>query len=213
MFFLEDPIMSAPRQPPHLHVIQGERVGAAEPTDDELMMLVKADHRGAFELLVRRHQQLVLGLAIRYIGDRSIGRDVAQDVFLALWEERHRYEERGRFRSYLVACTVHRCQFVVRQARTRARGQTELLAENPPDSVAVDNEALHTLIEGERRRRVREMLTELPDPMRQVLILRFTHGLPLDQISSLTGLPEGTVKSHLFRGVARLQRLLEKEGS
>jgi RNA polymerase sigma-70 factor (ECF subfamily) len=47
--------------------------------------------------------------------------------------------------------------------------------------------------------------------MREVLILRFTQDLPIQEISSVTGLREGTVKSHLFRGLARLHRLIGKD--
>jgi RNA polymerase sigma-70 factor (ECF subfamily) len=133
-------------------------------------------------------------------------------VFLAVWAERDEYQGRNRFRSYLVAVTLHRCQFVARQARCRERKLGDLAAEgatHPP----LNNGAMQALIEAERRRQVREKLTQLPDNMREVLILRFTHGLPLEEIAALTGLSEGTVKSHLFRGVRRLHRWLEADGA
>lgn len=198
---------------PELRIVARDHAGASDDaTDDELMLLVRANHQAAFEILVRRHQALVLGLATRTLGDASLGRDIAQDVFLALWAERERYELRGRFRSYLVACTIHRCQVVGRQARGRERKHGALAAtgESQPE-VPMDDEALRALVEAEERREVRRKLTLLPEKMREVLILRFTQDLPLQEIASLTGLREGTVKSHLFRGLARLHRLIGKD--
>jgi RNA polymerase sigma factor (sigma-70 family) len=208
-------IMPGMKNGPPLRLIGSDQAeSTGEPTDDELMLLARANHQGAFEILVRRHQKLVLGVATRYVGDATVGRDIAQDVFLGLWAERHRYQSRGLFRSYLVSCTIHRCQVVARQARSHERKHGEL-AQNAGGVAAspLGNEALHTLVEVEQRRNVREKLTELPEKMREVLILRFTNDLSIQEISKSTGLREGTVKSHLFRGVARLHRLLGEDGT
>lgn len=182
-----------------------------EPTDDDLMLLARAGRRDVFEVLVRRHQKLVIALAVRFLGDATLGRDVAQDVFLAVWSERERYESRSRFRSYLVSVTLHRCQFVARQRRSHTRKLADLASETSNEP-ALDSGAMHELIEAEKRREVHEKLTVLPEPMRQVLILRFTHELPIEEIAKLTGLRLGTVKSHLHRGVRRLHQSLEKGG-
>jgi RNA polymerase sigma factor (sigma-70 family) len=199
--------------PPELHVVDRDHTAASDDaTDDDLMLLVRAGHQAAFEILVRRHQDLVIGLATRYVGDASVGRDVAQDVFLALWAERERYELRGRFRSYLVSCTIHRCQVVVRQARCHELKNGVLATAGQVQTEApIDDEALRALVEAEDRREVRRKLTLLPEKMRAVLILRFTQDLPIQEIASVTGLREGTVKSHLFRGLARLHRLIGKD--
>lgn len=198
---------------PDLRLVESRaQTKTGEPTDDELMLLARANHQDAFELLVRRYQRLVLGLATRFLGDCGLGRDVAQDVFLAIWEERAEYQARDRFRSYLVAVTLHRCQFVARQARTRMRKLDDVAAQGNP-TPAPSNEALHALIEEERRRAVHEKLTRIPEKMREVMILRFTHELPLSEIALVTGLSEGTVKSHLSRGIQRLHHLMGREDS
>jgi hypothetical protein len=93
--------------PPDLRLVERDRAEVSgDTTDDDLMLLVRADHQASFEILVRRYQAFVLALATRYVGDASLGRDIAQDVFLSLWAERERYELRGRFRSYLVSAVT-----------------------------------------------------------------------------------------------------------
>ena len=103
-------------------------------SDDDLFLLAQADRKDAFEQLIRRHQRLVLGLAIRYLGDPAAGRDVSQDVFLALWSERHRYQPKGRFVSYLISMTTNRCNYVARQRTSNFRKIANLSREPDRDS-------------------------------------------------------------------------------
>ena len=71
--------------------------------------------------------------------------------------------------------------------------------------------SLVDLADDDRAKEVRSKLTRLPGKTREVLILRFTHELSLEEISSLTGMPLGTVKSHLFRGLKRMARFMKEE--
>ncbi len=107
---------------PHLKLLKsGELLDGADLEDDDLMLLCRQDRHDAFEVLVQRHEALAFGLATRFLGDRSLGRDVAQDVFLSIWAERERYRPRGRFRSYLVSVTLNRCRHLARQRGSHKR--------------------------------------------------------------------------------------------
>jgi RNA polymerase sigma factor (sigma-70 family) len=178
--------------------------------DDDLMLLAKAERQDAFEVLMRRHQAQVFGVAARFLNDRALGRDVMQDVFLSLWRERERYKSSGRFRSYLVAMTLNRCHMVARSKQSQARraGKAVRADEDarPRDHLPVD-----ALVERERTRELRQLLAQVPEHHREVLILRFAEDLELDEIARATGHPLGTVKSHLFRGLKTLRSLLQKE--
>jgi RNA polymerase sigma factor (sigma-70 family) len=180
--------------------------GLADASDDELMLLARAGREDAFEVLLRRYQAFVLGVAARYLGDPAAGRDVMQDVFLALWRERERYKAGGRFRSYLAAMTFHRCHSVARHRRNQARRAARGDHGAPADELPLD-----VLVERERAREVRALLAQVPEHHRRVLILRFAEDLELDEIAAATGHPLGTVKSHLFRGLKTLRAMLTKE--
>lgn len=181
-----------------------------ELDDEELMLLVKAGREAALEALIVRHQDFVLGFAARFLGDRSTARDVAQEVFLSLWAERGRYQSRGRFRGYLYRVTLNRCRYLARGRTSQRRAMNALGAEAPVhDQIA--GSAVDTLLEQERAREVQQRLVELPDKPRQVLILRFTYGMSLQEIAQTTDMRLGTVKSHLSRGLKRLGALLTPE--
>jgi RNA polymerase sigma-70 factor (ECF subfamily) len=178
--------------------------------DDDLMLLAKAERQDAFAALMRRHQALVFGVATRFLGDRGLGRDVMQDVFLSLWRERDRYGAKGRFRSYLVSMTLHRCHMVARNRQSQDRRISALARaqENAPQSESLP---LDVVVERERSKELRRLLAGVPEHHRQVLILRFAEDLGLEEIAAATSLPLGTVKSHLFRGLRTLRDMMRKE--
>jgi RNA polymerase sigma factor (sigma-70 family) len=207
----EGDVALKPDQQIHL-VKEAPAAALRDLEDDDLITLIKSDHKEAFEVLVRRHQRLVLGMATRFLADPALGRDVAQDVFLAVWAERSRYQPRGRFVSYLVSVAINRCRYVARQRGSHTRKVTNLSKE----SVTKSEESripLEQLLEQERARDIRSKLTRLPEKMRKVLILRYTNEMSIEEIALATGEPVGTVKSHLFRGVKRLHKLYRKEPS
>ena len=179
--------------------------------DDDLMRLAALERRDAFEALVVRHRQMIFALAARFLGNREQGRDVVQDVFLSLWAERHRYRAAGRFKSFLTSICLNRCRVVARDKKSgdRKKGDfaQEISANAAPEQAEVP---LETLLASEQRKEIQTYLIHLPDRCRQVMIFRFTHGMSLAEISEHTGMPLGTVKSHLLRGTGRIRRMMKK---
>ena len=101
-----------------------------EADDDALMADAAVGNPAAYAALVRRHQGAIRAYCVRASGSQAIGDDVAQDVFLTLWNARAEYEPRGNFRSYLFTLARNACK---NQIRGRARGATlpGELPENP----------------------------------------------------------------------------------
>ena len=181
----------------------------ADLTDDELITLIKIDRHDAFQELVSRYQTLVLGLATRFLGDNTLGRDVAQDVFLSLWAERSRYKSRGVFSRYLIRVSLNRCHYVARQRKSDKTKLSKFLEQSTVEGFDNDD-ALESVLALENAKKVRMCLLNLPENPRLVLILRFTSDMSLEEIATNTGMPIGTVKSHISRGLKRLNKLLKK---
>src|SRR5690606_11736124 len=70
-------------------------------SDDELMLLARGGVAGAFDTLIRRHQRRVLRVAMRYLGERALAADVAQNTFVALLRLLPNYKANGRFSGLL----------------------------------------------------------------------------------------------------------------
>lgn len=175
--------------------------------DDELMLLSRDDHQLAFETLIRRHQSSVIGAATRFFNDRQQAREIAQDVFLALWAERKRYVSKGKFKPLLMTMTFNRCRVVARGRNTGRRKLEEVRAR--AEEVPQDETPLEALVEQSRAKVVREKLAQLPDAQREALILKYGQDMSIAEISRAMSKPEGTVKSHLFRGLKKLKAKME----
>jgi RNA polymerase sigma-70 factor (ECF subfamily) len=150
----------------------------------------------------------VFGLAARVIGDRRAAEDVAQDVFLSLWERPEVFEpDRGRLRTF-VGTLAHRraIDFVRREeARRRRAARDAASAVSVPD---VDEMAI-AIVTAEH---VRAELERLPDEQREAIELAYFGGRTYRQVADELGIPEGTAKSRMRLGLRRVADALAAQG-
>jgi RNA polymerase sigma-70 factor (ECF subfamily) len=156
-----------------------------------------------------QYAPLVFGVAVQLVGDQATAADVCQEVFVSLWQRPDRFDpELGSLRTWLATVARRRAIDVLRQRGRRTDREERAAAEpvTPPDI----EEAAAALVEGER---VRKALCELPADQRRAIELAYYDGLTHREVAARLGIPEGTVKSRLRLGIARLGRLLGTEGS
>ena len=150
----------------------------------------------------------VFHLALRGLNSAADAEDVTQTTFVAAWQGRETFDpDRGSLLGWLLAIArrkvIDRLRAAARELRVAdaVRALPEPVAtESGPDRV-VD------------RLLVAHELALLPGEQRRVLELAFYDDLTHQQIAAVTGLPLGTVKSHLRRGMGRLRQRLEVDGA
>jgi len=161
---------------------------------------------GAFERLVRDHQRLCWHIIQRMVRHPEDTRELCQEAFLLVHRKLHQYRFDAPLKSWIgqVAYSVA-CRHLERKRipLAGAGDETEAVALVADDidleSAAADHEvgaALHAAIEA------------LPPLQRTLLTLYHLDEVPIAEISRITGLAEGTIKSHLFRSRKRLHALL-----
>lgn len=132
--------------------------------------------------------------------------DLTQEVFLSAWRARERFDpNRGPLAAWLVGIAKHKIVDAYRKDGRqvpRSRDADGEQASRIPDI----HEPLDQLA---NRLLVTEALSTLPDRSRQAVELAFYEGFTHDEIAEQTGIPLGTVKSDIRRGLARLRRYLE----
>lgn len=159
----------------------------------------QADLREVYEA----HGGLVYSICRRAL-DEHAANDVTQEVFVSAWKARDQYDpERGALGAWLVGITKRRIIDHLRSERRHA----DRRADEPADHTDPDGEIdLGRTID---RMVVADAMRSLPDRARQVITLAYVEGLTHHEITDRTGLPLGTVKSDIRRGLSRIRARLE----
>jgi RNA polymerase sigma-70 factor (ECF subfamily) len=178
-------------------------VGGGIPLDDET--LIREAHRGAtgaFEELVRRHQEAAFRAAYVVLRDADEAKDAAQDAFVKAYRALGRFRpDPGRtFRPWLLKIVMNESLNRVKSRKRRAAA-TERAARGQPFEWSLDE----TMIDKERARLLREALDALRDEERVLIYLRYFLSLSEHELADYMGCAQGTVKSRLHRSLAKLR--------
>ena len=192
---------------------------------------VLAGDLDAFRFLVERESASVVRACHRVLGDLHEAEDAAQDAFVIAYRSLASWRGDGSFGAWLGRIAVRNAVRRAKARRSLARiDPTDpdlVLGSSPGDATAhTDRASLAALALGmrgatdpalvslraERADQLRRAVTQLDEPYRETLMLRFYAELSLAEIAVETGRPIGTVKTHLFRGLARLRATLPGDG-
>lgn len=186
-----------------------------DATDEDLVTRCKNGDRIAFGDLVERHQDRVYSLCFRYLGDRSIAEEVAQDVFLSAWRALPRFREEARFDTWLRRITVNKCKNRRLYRHRRAHGLHESIDARATDDDAPDLQLVHGGRGADASAHVHQAaelleaaLAELDEGQRTLVLLRDMEDLSYGEIAEILEVPRGTVKSRLHRARAALAKVL-----
>ena len=189
----------------------------ADPSDEQLVKGVAEGDTAAFERLIKRYQDRVYGFCLRILDDASEAEDVAQDVFLTLYRHADRFRGESLFSTWLFRIaknqSLNRIKYLERRGRQAKRAMGDSQDERVASIREKEERQPDAMVESEQRAAlVQRAMATLAEEHRVVLVLRDLDDLSYEEISEVTGLPIGTVKSRIHRGRAalaeRLSRLL-----
>ncbi|HEY7954016.1 MAG: sigma-70 family RNA polymerase sigma factor [Polyangia bacterium] len=173
--------------------------------------LQKRDER-AFEEMVRLYQHKVYNLVYRMLGSQEEAEDVAQEVFVTVFKAIDSFRGEAKFSTWLYRIAANHCKNRMKYLGRRfhkATGELNEAAEREmqdaqPSAMRPHIDGPDAILEGlELERSVQAGIAQLDEEHRVLVILRDVEDLSYEEISSITGLELGTVKSRLHR--ARLQ--------
>lgn len=184
--------------------------------DAELLAAVTEGDPDAFRQFFRRYSAESLALARRILRNWQDAEDVVSEAFLELWNKRSRYDgSRAKPRAYLLMLVRSRA---IDRYRAQVRNQNHsnaliAMVEANTSSLFEENSPSEDLIRSEAEVRACQALGDLDQEQRMALELTFYEGLSHSQVASRLNLPLGTVKSHIRRGLAKLQKALKTHAS
>ncbi len=169
-------------------------------TDRELIQLVVAGDREAFDQIMRVHEDRVFSVCVRIMGDREPALDATQETFLTVFRKADQFKGESALGTWIYRIAVNTCYDQLRKLKRR---RTDALPDHLEPSDPMAEEAMDSAA---MRPEIRAALDELPVEFRSAIVLSDIEGMSLPQVSEVLGVPVGTVKSRVFRG----RRILAK---
>lgn len=167
-------------------------------TDEELVGRVAQGNEPALAELLRRYERPLSHFIFRHTGGRDV-EDLYQETWLRVVRAAARFDRSRRFSTWLFQIAVNLC-------RDWRRAAPPDPAELPPTAAAGDTAARTDAgLDAQR------LLALLPEPQREVVILRYYHDLSEDEMARILDCPKGTVKSRLHNALARLANFVRTE--
>ena len=176
-------------------------------TDEQLIARFQTGDEQAYVELVNRYRDCLMNFVFQFLGDMEQSEDVVQDTMLKLFEKKHYYREIAKFSTwiYTIARNLANTELRKRKRRkvtvlsqmTRDEREYELPAIQPETGQEVQNEYA--------AKQIQVAIHALPEHFKTVIILRDIQELSYDDISSIVGVPLGTVKSRINRARLQLQ--------
>lgn len=191
-------------------VTSGEIDRAASAEEEQLIAEAQRGTVDAFNRLVRLYERQVYNVALRMVGQADAAEDVTQDTFLLAYRSLHQFRG-GIFRAWLLRIATNRCYDELRRRQRRPADSFEELTFEPRpqwSSMAAGEEPHERAERLELAGALQQVLAQLQDDQRIVVILSDVQGYSYDEIAAITNVSLGTVKSRLSRGRARLRDLL-----
>ena len=202
-----------------------EQRSAADPqeaSDRELAAMMAAGNHRAFEVLMRRHNQVLYRTARSIVKDDTEAEDVVQEAYLLAYRNAAGFRGEASMATWLTRIVVNEASGRLRKARRRAdlialvsgaignADPTEdTMAE--PESGAGPEAPDTALLRAEARCLIEGRIDALPDTLRTVFVLRAIEDMSVQETAAALGMPEATVRSRYFRARGLLREALARD--
>lgn len=186
--------------------------------DGEIVYLCKKGDVDAFELLVKKYQKRMFNIAYRMVGSYDDACEIVQEAFLSAYRGIKNFEGKAKFSTWLYTIVINLSRNHLKQLKTRNYHEgssindpilteegninVEPISSEPPIQEKLEKAAI--------QHKVQECIDSLDNEFKEVLILRDIQDFSYDEIGDMLRIPEGTVKSRLFRAREALKDRLKK---
>ena len=178
-------------------------------SDEQLMARFQKGDENAYIELVNRYRDRLLNFVYNYIGDFEVSEDIVQDTMLKLYQKKHYYREIAKFSTWLYTIAKNLANTEFRKKKQRKITLlSQISRDDKPYDIPADQPETDQEIQSDIANRIiRKAIDGLPEKFKTVILLRDIQELSYEDISSINGVPIGTVKSRINR--ARLQLQVE----
>jgi RNA polymerase sigma-70 factor, ECF subfamily len=195
--------------------LMNEEMAIDVPDPDALLMLrFKGGDSEAFERLFSRHTRAIINFAYRFVRNREVAEELAQEVFLRVYEGAAGYEPQAKFTTWLYRVATNVCLNEVRKPHFQAMRQSHLAAspedpETPSFEPKTEDEPSRYLERQAIAHAIKEALEQIPLKQRVAFILNKYQELSYGEVAEIMKISEKAVKSLIHRAKETLAEKLK----
>jgi RNA polymerase sigma-70 factor (ECF subfamily) len=189
---------------------------ASTDDDAEYVIQCQKGHVDAFEMLVERHQKKMINIAYRMTGNYDEACDITQEAFLSAYRAIRKFRGEAKFSTWLTGITINHAKNRLRQMQSQSYHEVVSLddpaetASGTYDPPSREVPALEQLEQKEVQAKVQGCINILDNEYKQVLVLRDIEGFSYEDIGAILKIPDGTIKSRLYRARDSVKNCLKK---
>lgn len=184
-----------------------EGVSAAQRDADIVLHIRAGNLSQAFDLVMQRYEAKVYRLCVAYLRSPAPAQDAAQESLVRIWRALSRYDGRAALSTWIYTITRNWC-LTSASAKHRTVSLSDAAIQAEVDTLTTADVQAGQ----DQSRALLELVEELPEVTRRIVALYYFEEQSVAEVSEQVGLPEGTIKTHLFRARARLLARLNALG-
>jgi len=176
-------------------------------SDSELVRLSSEGDEKAFREILARYRQKILAICLRMLRNRTEAEEAAQDSFVKIYLHLNDFDQSRDFSAWAAGITMNECR-----DRLRKRSRFQKVFRELDDRVADDGRisSEEEMVQKKRLEVVEEAIEQLPEKLREVLVLKAYSDYSYEEIASILKIRIGTVMSRLHRSREKLTEYLRK---
>jgi RNA polymerase sigma factor (sigma-70 family) len=182
-------------------------------SDEELILEFQRNNNvKAYEILVKRYKNPLVNYVFRFLGDYELCLDIVQETMLKVYRYKDSYSSIAKFSTWIYTIAGNLARTEYQRRKRRKLFSINAYGENKDEDYEIPDESYmpdQITDSGIKDKIIHDALMKVSDAYREVVILRDIQGMSYEEISDITGIAIGTVKSRINRGRAQLQELLK----
>lgn len=183
--------------------------------DEQLVVAYRDGQLDALPELIRRYEQELFHFLVRFAGNRAFAEDLFQEAFLQVHQSAKTFDATKRFKPWLFTIAANKARDHLRREKRRKTAPLSAMIDPNSDSGTSFIDLIESDIplpdgktaDAETAELVRELADQLPDHLREVLVMAYFHQFAYKEIAEMLSIPLGTVKSRLHTAVGTFAQL------